>query len=52
MKRAIHDKFRRENGLEFKADEVTAAVGAKQILYKAMMANLNEGDEVIIPTPC
>ncbi|MCZ0963368.1 pyridoxal phosphate-dependent aminotransferase [Paracoccus benzoatiresistens] len=52
MKRAIRDKFRRENGLEFKADEVTAAAGAKQILYNAMMASLNEGDEVIIPTPC
>jgi len=52
MKRAIRDKFRRENGLDFAQDEVTAAAGAKQILYNAMMASLNEGDEVIIPTPC
>lgn len=52
LKRAIRDKFRRENGLDFAADEVTAAAGAKQILYNAMMASLNEGDEVIIPTPC
>ena len=52
MKRAIREKFRRENGLEFGADEVTAAAGAKQILYNAMMASLNEGDEVIVPTPC
>ncbi|SDL39600.1 pyridoxal phosphate-dependent aminotransferase [Paracoccus chinensis] len=52
LKRAIRDKFRRENGLDFAADEVTASAGAKQILYNAMMASLNEGDEVIIPTPC
>jgi len=52
MKRAIRDKFRRENGLDFAQNEVTAAAGAKQILYNAMMASLNEGDEVIIPTPC
>ncbi|SMO46967.1 pyridoxal phosphate-dependent aminotransferase [Paracoccus laeviglucosivorans] len=52
MKRAIRDKFRRENGLEFAANEVTAAAGAKQILYNAMMATLDAGDEVIIPTPC
>ncbi|MDB6178444.1 pyridoxal phosphate-dependent aminotransferase [Paracoccus sp. Z330] len=52
LKRAIRDKFQRENGLEFGADEVTAAAGAKQILYNAMMASLNDGDEVIVPTPC
>lgn len=52
MKRAIRDKFRRENGLEFAANEVTAGAGAKQILYNAMMATLDAGDEVIIPTPC
>ncbi|MEE2859651.1 MAG: pyridoxal phosphate-dependent aminotransferase [Paracoccus sp. (in: a-proteobacteria)] len=52
MKRAIRDKFRRENGLDFAQNEVTAGAGAKQILYNAMMASLNEGDEVIVPTPC
>lgn len=52
MKRAIGDKFRRENGLDFKPDQITAAAGAKQILYNAMMASLNPSDEVIIPTPC
>ncbi|ALN75106.1 hypothetical protein M673_20455 (plasmid) [Aureimonas sp. AU20] len=52
MKRAIRDKFRRENELDFAQNEVTAAAGAKQILYNAMMASLNEGDEVVIPTPC
>lgn len=52
MKRAIRDKFQRENGLTFAANEVTAGAGAKQMLYNAMMASLNDGDQVIIPTPC
>jgi aspartate aminotransferase len=52
MKRAIRDKFQRENGLKFGIDEVTVGAGAKQILYNAMMASLNDGDEVIVPTPC
>lgn len=52
LKRAIRDKFRRENGIDFAPNEVTAAAGAKQILYNAMMASLDDGDEVIIPTPC
>ena len=52
LKRAIRDKFARENGLSFAQNEVTAGAGAKQMLYNAMMASLGEGDEVIIPTPC
>ena len=52
MKRAIRDKFARENGLTFAQNEVTAGAGAKQMLYNAMMASLDDGDEVIIPTPC
>lgn len=52
MKRAIRDKFARENGLTFAQNEVTAGAGAKQMLFNAMMASLNDGDEVIIPTPC
>ena len=52
LKQAIRRKFQRENGLDFAQDQVTAGAGAKQILYNAMMATLNDGDEVIIPTPC
>ena len=52
LKRAIRDKFLRENGLDFGPDEVTAGAGAKQMLYNAMMASLDPGDEVIIPSPC
>jgi aspartate aminotransferase len=51
LKEAIREKFRRENGLSFAVDEITVATGAKQILFNAMMATLNAGDEVIIPTP-
>ncbi len=51
LKQAIRTKFLRDNGLDFELDEITAAAGAKQIIYNAMMASLDEGDEVIIPTP-
>ena len=51
LKQAISDKFSRENQLTYGLDEVTVATGAKQILFNAMMATLNAGDEVIIPTP-
>jgi aspartate aminotransferase len=51
LKQAICEKFRRENTLSYGMDEVTVATGAKQILFNAMMATLNPGDEVIIPTP-
>ncbi|SOC12765.1 pyridoxal phosphate-dependent aminotransferase [Rhodobacter maris] len=52
LKAAIVEKFRRENGVAYKASEITVGTGAKQVLYNAMMASLNPGDEVIIPTPC
>lgn len=51
LKAAIRDKFSRENGVSYALDEITVATGAKQILFNAMMATLNRGDEVIIPTP-
>lgn len=51
LKQAIRDKFRTDNGLDFALDEITVSTGAKQVLYNAMMATLNPGDEVIIPTP-
>ncbi|MAY61901.1 MAG: aspartate aminotransferase [Rhizobiales bacterium] len=51
LKRAIVEKFRRENGVDNTTDEVTVATGAKQILFNAFMASLDPGDEVIIPTP-
>ncbi len=51
LKRAIRDKLKRENGLEYEQDEVIVCSGGKQVLYNALLATLNPGDEVIIPTP-
>lgn len=51
LKKAIVDKFKRENGLTYKASQVTVGTGGKQVLYNALMATLNPGDEVIIPAP-
>jgi aspartate aminotransferase len=52
LKRAIQAKFKRENGLDYAIDQITVANGAKQVLFNAMMATVEPGDEVIIPTPC
>jgi aspartate aminotransferase len=51
LKAAIAEKFRRENGLDYAASEVTVGTGGKQVIYNALMATLNPGDEVIIPAP-
>jgi len=51
LKQAICDKFARENGLTYTPTQITVGTGGKQILYNALMATLNPGDEVIIPAP-
>lgn len=51
LKKAICAKFKRENGLGYKPSQAFAAPGGKPIIYNAMMATLNPGDEVIIPAP-
>ncbi|WP_158968783.1 pyridoxal phosphate-dependent aminotransferase [Chachezhania sediminis] len=51
LKKAICAKFQRENGLTYTPEQVSVGTGGKQILYNALMATLNEGDEVIIPAP-
>ena len=51
LKRAVCDKFKRDNNLEYVTSQVTIGTGGKQVLYNALMATLNEGDEVIIPAP-
>lgn len=51
LKAAIRAKFKRDNGLEYSHDEITVSAGAKQVLFNAMMATLEAGDEIIIPTP-
>ena len=51
LKAAICSKFLRENGLTYTPAQVTVGTGGKQILYNALMATCNPGDEVIIPAP-
>ena len=51
LKKAIVEKFKRENNLDYSADQITVGAGGKHVIYNAMMATLNEGDEVIIPAP-
>lgn len=51
LKDAIIEKFRRENGLEFERKEISAANGAKQIIFNALMGTLEVGDEVLVPAP-
>jgi aspartate aminotransferase len=51
LKQAICAKFKRENGLDYKPNQVTVGTGGKQVLYNAFMATLSPGDEVIIPAP-
>jgi aspartate aminotransferase len=51
LKKAICDKFLRENGLTYTPAQISVGTGGKQILYNALMATCNKGDEVIIPAP-
>jgi len=51
LKQAICDKFQRENGLSYGPAQVTVSTGGKQVLYNALMATLDAGDEVVIPAP-
>ena len=48
---AISAKFKRDNGLDYGADEIAVGCGGKQIIFNAFMATLNPGDEVIVPAP-
>ncbi len=51
LKKAICEKFKRENGLNYEPANITVGAGAKHVLYNAFMATLDDGDEVIIPAP-
>jgi aspartate aminotransferase len=51
LREAIVKKFKRENGLDYKANQTIVCTGGKQVLYNAFVATLNKGDEVIIPAP-
>jgi aspartate aminotransferase len=51
LKAAICRKFERDNGLKYKPSQVSVGTGGKQVLFNALVATLNPGDEVIIPAP-
>ena len=51
LKKAISEKFKRENNLNYSTDQITVGAGGKHVIYNLMMATLNKGDEVIIPAP-
>ncbi|WGW05440.1 pyridoxal phosphate-dependent aminotransferase [Tropicibacter oceani] len=51
LKQAICAKFARENGLTYQPAQVSVSTGGKQVLYNALLATLNPGDQVIIPAP-
>ena len=51
LKQAVVDKFKRENNLDYKTNQIIVSTGGKQVLYNALMVTLNPGDEVIIPAP-
>jgi aspartate aminotransferase len=51
LKAAIVRKFARENGLDYRPSEIFVAPGGKKVIFNAMMATLNPGDEVIVPAP-
>jgi aspartate aminotransferase len=51
LKTAVIGKFKRENNLDYKPNQIIVSTGGKQVLYNALMVTLNPGDEVIIPAP-
>ena len=51
LKRAVCHKFKRDNGLTYDPTQISIGTGGKQVIYNALTATLNPGDEVIIPAP-
>ena len=52
LRKAVAEKFKRDSGLDYKPEEIIISTGGKQVIFNAMLATLNAGDEVIIPSPC
>ncbi|MGR3550380.1 pyridoxal phosphate-dependent aminotransferase [Pseudooceanicola sp.] len=51
LKKAICAKLKRDNGLDYATDQISVGTGGKQVLYNALMATMNPGEEVLIPAP-
>lgn len=52
LRDAVAAKFKRDSNLDYTADEIIVSTGGKQVIFNAMVATMNAGDEAIIPTPC
>jgi aspartate aminotransferase len=52
LRQAVAAKFKRDSGIDYKPEEIIVSTGGKQVIFNAMLATLNQGDEVIIPSPC
>ncbi len=52
LRRAVAEKFKRDSGIDYKPEEIIISTGGKQVIFNAMLATVEAGDEVIIPTPC
>jgi aspartate aminotransferase len=52
LRRAVCHRFKEDHGLDFKPEEILVATGGKQVIFDALLATINPGDEAIIPSPC
>src|SRR5487761_2748160 len=52
LRKAVAAKFKRDSGIDYTPEEIIISTGGKQVIFNAMLATLNGGDEVIIPSPC
>ena len=52
LRRAVAASFKRDHGIDYKPEEIMVSTGGKQVIFNCMLATLDPGDEVIIPTPC
>ena len=52
LRKAICAKFKRDSGIDYAPEEIIVSTGGKQVIYNCMVATLNPGDEVVIPSPC
>ena len=52
LRRAVCEKFKRDSGIEYKPEEIIVTTGGKQVIFNALMATIDDGDEATIPTPC
>lgn len=52
LRRAVAERFRLDSGLDYTPEEIIVSTGGKQVIYNAMVATMDAGDEAIIPSPC